>query len=462
MTHLPAPHDPPRGARPEDARLPLGPSFAYGLQHVVTMYGGVAAPALIVGGAAGLGAGDVGVLVSAALFVSGAATLLQTLGLPWFGAQLPLVQGISFAAVSTMVTVARGDGGLPAVFGAVIVAGLVGLVLSPMFGRIVRLFPAVVTGTIITVIGISLLPVAVRWAMGGQPAAPDWGSGGNIGLAGATLAVVLLLCALVRGPLSRLSILLGMAVGTGCAFVVGKADFSVVATGPVFAFPQPFAFGAPVFESGAILSMVIVILVIMTETTADILAVGEIIGTRVDARRVADGLRADMLSTALSPVFNSFPASAFAQNVGLVAMSGITSRFVVAAGGVTLLALGLVPLLGRVVAAVPPPVLGGAGLVLFGTVAASGIRALSKVDYDGNQNMVIVGTGLAFGVIPIAVPAFYAAFPDWIASVLESGISAASLVAVLLNVLFNGSRLPEQAGAQDSRLETQGSRLETP
>ena len=455
MTHPQVAHDPPGLARPEDARLPLGPSFAYGLQHVVTMYGGVVAPALIVGGAAGLGAGDVGVLVSAALFVSGAATLLQTLGLPWFGAQLPLVQGISFAAVSTMVTVARGDGGLPAVFGAVIVAGLVGLVLSPMFSRIVRLFPAVVTGTIITVIGISLLPVAVRWAMGGQPAAPDWGSGGNIGLAGVTLAAVLLLCALVRGPISRLSILLGMAVGTACAFVVGKADFSVVATGPVFAFPQPFAFGAPVFESGAILSMIIVILVIMTETTADILAVGEIIGTRVDARRVADGLRADMPSTALSPVFNSFPASAFAQNVGLVAMTGITSRFVVAAGGVTLLALGLVPLLGRVVAAVPRPVLGGAGLVLFGTVAASGIRTLSKVAYDGNQNVVIVATALAFGVIPIAVPAFYASFPDWMAVILESGISAASLVAVLLNVLFNGTG-PAAAQASTGRADLVG------
>ena len=431
--------DPGRG-RPEDERLPLGPTYAYGVQHILTMYGGVIAPPLIVGGAAGLSGTEIALLVSAALFVSGLATILQSVGIPFFGSQLPLVQGISFASVSTMTAVATGAGGLPAVFGSIIVAGLVGLVISPFFSQVVRFFPPVVNGTIITVIGLSLFPVAVRWAMGGNAKAPDYGSLSNIGLAALTLLVILLLSRLVQGAVSRLSILLGIVLGTVFAAVVGKADFSGVGTGSWFALPTPFHFGAPVFQIGAIISMTIVILVIMTETTADILAVGEIIGTETSPRRVGDGLRADMLATAIAPVFNTFPASAFAQNVGVVAITGIRSRWVVTAGGSVLVALGLLPILGRVVAAVPQPVLGGAGIILFGSVAASGIRTLSKVDYDGNLNIVLVATALGFGIIPIAVPSFYDEFPEWFATIFHSGISAASLVAVLLNLFFNVMR----------------------
>lgn len=324
-------------SRPEDERLSIGRSYLYGLQHILTMYGGVIAPPLIVGGAAGLNGTQIAVLVSAALFVSGAATMLQTLGLPYVGAKLPLVQGISFASVSTMVAIASGPDGLNSVFGAIIAAGAIGILITPFFSKIVRFFPPVVTGTIITVIGISLLPVTVRWAMGGDQGAADWGSMSNIGLAGFSLAVVLLVSRFAQGTLSRLSILIGIVVGTAFAFAVGKADFSDVGTGSFLALPEPFAFGAPVFQIGAIISMVVVILVIMTETTADILAVGEIVGTDVDARRVGDGLRADMIATTVAPVFGTFPASAFAQNVGLVAVTGIKSRYVVAAGGSVLL-----------------------------------------------------------------------------------------------------------------------------
>jgi len=429
-----------KGKRPEDEKYSLPRTYLYGLQHIMTMYGGVIAPPIIVGQAAGLDGAQVGILVSAALLVSGAATLLQTVGIRFFGSQLPLVQGISFASVSTMVAVATGDGGLPAVFGAIMVAGVVGLLISPFFSQIVRFFPPVVTGSIITVIGISLLPVAVRWMMGGNPTAPDWGSVGNVGLAMFTLAVVLLLSRFLQGTISRLSILLGLVIGTLFAAAVGMADFSAVGQGPSFALPRPFEFGMPVFQAGAIISMTIVILVIMTETTADILAVGEIVGTKVDARRVGDGLRADMAATALSPILNSFPASAFAQNVGLVAITGIKSRWAVAAGGSVLFVLGLLPVLGRVVAAIPPPVLGGAGVVLFGSVAASGIRTLSKVKYDGNLNLTLVAVALSFGVIPIAVPGFYDKFPEWVGMIFDSGISAASLVAVTLNVVFNEIR----------------------
>lgn len=386
---------------PEHEYLGAGKSLAYGLQHVLTMYGGIIAPPLIVGTAAGLSPAEIGLLIAAALFVGGLATILQTIGVKYVGAKLPLVQGVSFAGVATMIAIVTSGGGLQAVYGAVIVASLIGFFLAPYFSKIIRFFPPIVTGCVITVIGLSLLPVAVRWMMGGNSKAPDWGSAENIYLALATLAIVIALNLSKNVTIRRLSILLAIILGTVMAYLFGFGDFSKVGNGQWVQFPSFFAFGMPTFEVSAILAMLIVTLVIMTETTADVIAIGEIVGTKVDSDRITDGLRADMLSSAVAPIFGSFMQSAFAQNVGLVAITGVKSRFVVAAGGMILVVLGLLPIMGRLVAAIPVPVLGGAGLVLFGTVAASGIRTLAKIDYNEQKNLIIVATAIAAGMIPI-------------------------------------------------------------
>ncbi|KHL05373.1 nucleobase:cation symporter-2 family protein [Sinomonas humi] len=422
---------------PENQKLPVSTAFAYGIQHVLTMYGGIIAPPLIIGSAAGLKGPDLALLITACLFIGGLATLLQTLGIKWFGSRLPLVQGTSFASVATLLAIVNGGGGLPAVFGAVMAASVIGLIIAPFFSQIIHFFPPVVTGVVITTIGLSLVPVAAGWALGNSSSAPDYGSPANIGLMALTLVIIMVLSKLGSGVVSRLSILLAIIIGTIIAVFLGKADFSQVLNGPIFAFPEPFHFGLPTFEPAAIISMVIVVLVILTETTADILAVAEVTGAKIDSKRIANGLRADMLSSAVSPVFNGFTQSAFAQNVGLVAVTGIKSRFAVAAGGVVLMVLGLMPVLGRVVAAIPMPVLGGAGIVLFGTVAASGIRTLSKVDYKDNMNLIIVATSIAFGLVPVVDPTFYSKFPTWVQVIFSSGISSAALMAVLLNILFN-------------------------
>lgn len=251
-----------------------------------------------------------------------------------------------------------------------------------------------------------------------------------------TLLILLALSKSGIPALSRLSILLSIALGTVVAVFMGMADFSQVLTGDIFAVPTPFAFGVPVFELGAIISMMIVILVTYTETTADMLAVAEVTGSKVDSRRIANGLRADMLSSTVAPIFNTFTQSAFAQNVGLVAITGVKSRFVVAAGGGILVILGLLPVLGRLVASIPSPVLGGAGVVLFGSVAAAGIRTLAKAK-DDNMNMLIIATLLAFGCIPMVKPDFYAQFPTWFGTIFQSSISSATIMAVLLNIIFN-------------------------
>ncbi len=423
--------------RPEDENLGVGANIAYGFQHVLTMYGGIIAVPLIIGEAAGLPASDIGLLITACLFMGGLATLLQTLGLPFFGCRLPLVQGVSFSGVATMIAIVNTGGGLPAIFGAVMAASLLGLLITPVFSKVIRFFPPLVTGSVITTIGLTLMPVAAHWAMGGNKQSPGFGSVANIGLAAITLAIVLLLSKLGNATISRLSILLAIIIGTIIAAFTGVADFSQVGQGPTFALPSPFYFGLPTFQAAAIVSMCIVIIVTLVETSADILAVGDIIETDVDSKRLGNGLRADMLSSLIAPVFGSFTQSAFAQNVGLVAVTGVKSRYVVAFGGLILIALGLLPVMGRLVACVPTAVLGGAGMVLFGTVAASGIRTLAKANYSNNMNLIIVATSISAGMIPIVAPSFYDQFPTWFATIFHSGISSAAVVAIVLNLLFN-------------------------
>jgi xanthine permease len=454
----------PRVARPEDERLGVVANLAYGLQHILTMYGGIVAVPLIIGQAAGLAPGEIGLLITASLFAGGVATILQTIGIPFFGCQLPLVQGVSFAGVATMITISA-DGGIPAILGAVMAASFLGLLIAPYFSRVIRYFPPLVAGIVITTIGLTLMPVAGFWAMGGNPSLPTHGSMANILLAGVTLVIVLVLSRFGSAAISRLSILLALVIGTAIAFAVGMTNFSQVGNGPVFALPQIFHFGFPTFGIAAIISMFIVILVTLVETSADILAVGEIVDTKVDSPRLANGLRADMLSSTLAPIVGSFTQSAFAQNVGLVAVTGVKSRYVVATGGLILVALGLLPIMGRIVATIPSPVLGGAGIVLFGTVAASGIRILSKVEYENNMNLIIVATSLGFGTLPIVLPDFYHNFPAWVQTIFHSGISSSALMAITLNLVFNhlvggGSEQPHHAPTERAVRASDLARLE--
>ncbi|MFB9370803.1 nucleobase:cation symporter-2 family protein [Kitasatospora albolonga] len=409
------------------------------LQHVASMYAGVAAPPLIIGAAAGLTPAQLTTLLAASLFIAGVATLLQTLG-PWgIGSRLPFVNGVSFATVSPILAVIEAEKGaaLPLIFGSTLVAGLFCFLLAPLFCRLVRFFPPVVSGTVITLIGISLLPVAGNWAQGGNSLAPGYGSLGNLGLAGVTLLAVLLFNRFLRGFLQRISILLGMLVGTLVAIPFGKVDAGALGELPLFELPHPFAFGAPQFQLAAIVSMLVVMVVSMTESTADMIALGEVVERPADDRTIAGGLRADGLATAFGGVFNGFICSAFAQNIGLVALTRIRSRFVVALAGVFLVVMGLLPVVGGLVSLVPQPVLGGAGVVLFGSVAVAGIRTLGKADLSLGSNAVIVAVSLAFGIFPIAFPGFYRAFPEQLATVLHSGISVGCLLAVVLNLLFN-------------------------
>ncbi|MGD6747203.1 nucleobase:cation symporter-2 family protein [Streptomyces sp. BH106] len=432
---------------PVDQVPPARQLAAFGLQHVLAMYAGAVAVPLIVGGAMKLSPADLAYLITADLLVCGIATLIQCVGVWRFGIRLPIVQGCTFAAVSPMVLIGTTGGGLPAIYGAVIVAGLAMMLLAPVFGRLLRFFPPLVTGTVILIIGLSLLPTAGTWAAGGS-GAKDFGDPKNIGLAALVLVLVLGVQRFAPPALSRVAVLVGIVVGTAVAIPTGFTDFSAVGEAHWFGISTPFHFGAPEFHGAAIVSMLIVALVTMTETTGDFIAVGEMTGRPVDRRALGDGLRADGFSTVLGGVFNTFPYTAFAQNVGLVGMTKVRSRWVVAVSGGILILLGLLPKLGAVVAAIPSPVLGGAGLVMFGTVAASGLRTLSKVDFEGNSNLTVVAVSVAVGLLPVGVPTIYEHFPNWFQTVMDSGISAGCLTAIALNLLFN--HLPQKAGSGGS------------
>lgn len=425
---------------PVDQTLPPFKMFTSGLQHVAAMYAGVVAPPMIIGPAVGLSTTETAFLMGASLFTAGLATLLQTIGFWRIGARLPFVNGVSFAGVTPMIAIGNGagnDDALPVIFGATIVAGVLGFILAPYFSRLVRFFPPLVTGTVITLIGVSLLPVAFNWARGGNAQADDYGDHTYLALAAITLALVLVLRRVLRGFLQQISILLGLIGGTLVAIPFGVTNTDAIRNADLVGFPTPFHFGAPQFEAAAIISMCVVMLVCMTESTADMLALGRIVDRPADERTLEGGLRADTLGTAVSPLFNGFACSAFAQNIGLVAMTKVRSRFVVATGGVILVVLGLCPVAASLISLVPLPVLGGAGIVLFGSVAASGVQTLAEAALEKGDNALIVAVALGVGLIPIAAPDFYHAFPEDLLVVLDSGISTGCLVAVALNLAFN-------------------------
>lgn len=421
---------------PVDAWLPPGRNLLLALQHLLVMYAAAISIPIIIGNAIGLPREQIVMLISADLFACGIATLIQTVGFWKFGVRLPLIQGCSFVAVTPMIIIGK-EGGMPAIYGATIAAGLFCMLAAPLFGRIRRFFPPVVMGTTILVIGLSLLPIAVRWAAGGAPKSPDYGSVPNLVLAAISLCTVLLVYGLGRGLVRNVAVLAGLLVGTVAAIAMGRADFSKVANENWFGFITPLAFGMPTFDLLPIMLMCVAMLVIITEVTADFFAVGEMVGKEIGNEEIARGLRADGLSTVIGGFFNTFPYCAYNANVGLVAMSGVRSRWVVATTGVMLVVLGLFPKMAAVFASMPLAVLGGAGIVMFAMIAVTGLRMLAKVDLSNGNNAIIIAASLGIGLITVAAPSFYEQINPTARMFLHSGITTGCLTAILLNVLFN-------------------------
>ena len=488
---------------PVDERLPTGRLTALGLQHVLVMYAGAVAVPLIVGRALKLSPEQVALLISADLFCCGLVTLIQSLGLgKHFGIRLPVMMGVTFAAVGPMVAMANVQGGVEgarAIFGAIIGAGVISIFLAPVMSRLLRFFPPVVTGTIIAVIGISLMRVGVGWALGGPaPAAqsvdvpklvamvdaakdtaaqaattvpagatapaiklpgpipmmdnPYYGALDNLAVAGVVLLAILLLVRYGRGFVANIAVLLGIVFGCAIAVLMGKMGFDKVAKAHWFDVVTPFAFGLPTFDPVMVLTMTLVMIVVMIESTGMFLALADITGKKIGSSDLAAGLRTDGLGTVIGGVFNTFPYTSFSQNVGLVGVTGVRSRWVCVAAGVILIVLGVLPKMGALVESVPTFVLGGAGLVMFGMVAATGIRILSNVDFKTNRyNLYIVAISIGAGLIPLVAPRWTQQMSHGLHPLLESGILLTSISAVVLNLFFNGGRADERAAIEAAK-----------
>ena len=478
LTAIPRIIAPPVGDSPSpvDEMLPPGKLFTLGLQHVLVMYAGAIAVPLIVGRALKLPPEQVAALISADLFCCGLVTLIQSLGLgKYFGIRLPVMMGVTFAAVSPMLAMANNpELGITGIFGAVIGAGIVSMLIAPFIGRMLGLFPPVVTGSIIAVIGVSLMRVGVNWAMGGPPsmakipdpafvaaagsgpapmiANPAYGALDNMGIALFVLVVILLVAKYGRGFLANIAVLTGIIAGTALAFALGKTDFAKVAGAKAFAIVTPFQFGMPTFDAVAILTMSLVMIVVMIESLGMFLALGDMTGKRINQADISRGLRVDGLGTLIGGIFNTFPYTSFSQNVGLVGVTGVRSRWVCVAAGLILLVMGVLPKIAQAAEAVPAFVLGGAGLVMFGMVASTGIRILSNVDFQTNRNnAMIVAVSIGVGMIPLVAPNFRQWMPHGIHPLIESGILLASITAVALNIFFNGASSDTSAAVRAAR-----------
>jgi NCS2 family nucleobase:cation symporter-2 len=445
---------------PVDERLPTPRLAALGFQHVLVMYAGAIAVPLIVGRALKLSPQEVALLISADLFCCGLVTLIQSWGVTqWFGIKLPVMMGVTFAAVGPMVAIAESvPGGEAArtLFGTIIAAGVIGIVLAPIASRMLRFFPPVVTGTIIAVIGVSLMRVGIGWAMGGPPflakiadpanvgkmiANPNYAALDNLAIALFVLAAILLIAKFARGFVANISVLLGIILGGAVAAGLGKMSFEKVTKAQWFDVVLPFHFGMPIFDPLLIVTMVLVMIVTFIESTGMFLALADLTGRKLTPKSLTAGLRTDGLGTVIGGIFNTFPYTSFSQNVGLVGVTGVRSRFVCVAGGIILIVLGLIPKMAALVESLPVFVLGGAGLVMFGMVAATGVRILAAVDYKSNKNnLYIVAVSISAGMIPLVAPAWTQHMPHGLHPLLESGILLTTISAVVLNMFFNGAQ----------------------
>ena len=446
----PSPH-------PVDELLPFPRLIPLGLQHVLVMYAGAVAVPLIIGRALKLPPEQVAILVNADLFACGVVTLIQSIGIGPFGIRLPVMMGVTFASVAPMLAMANNPAlGLGAIYGSVIAAGIFGLVVAPFMSALLRFFPPVVTGTIIAVIGISLMRIGVNWAAGAAaPNLPGYGDPSNLLIAAFVLVAILLITKFGKGFVVNVAVLLGIILGFVVAWLAGKVSFADIGKSAWLDVVYPFQLATPTFDVFAIVTMwrrmltPLAIVLVMVESTGMFLAVGEMTDRKIEQRDLTRGLLTDGLGTLIGGIFNTFPYTSFSQNVGLVGVTGVKSRWVTAVGGVILLILGLIPKLGAVVTAVPLCVLGGAGIVMFGMVVATGIRILGSVDYKTNRhNLFIVAIAVGFGMIPLVAPAFFAKLPKELEPLLNSGIVLAAIAAVVLNAYFNGAGSREETEAE--------------
>jgi xanthine permease XanP len=427
-----------------------GPSVLAAFQHILASIVGIATPSLVIGGVLGLGE-HIPYLISMSLFVSGVATFIQCRRIGPVGSGLLSLQGTSFAFLGAILAAGFGvkaEGGTPEdilamIFGLCLVGCLVEVVLSQFIDKLGRIITPTVTGIVISVIGLSLVKVGFTDFAGGVGAA-DFGSPVNI-LLGLFVVAVILTLTFQKNPMIRISaIMLGLVAGFIVAAFIGKVNFASFGSQPIFALPVPLKYGFD-FDLGLFLPIAFVYLITAIETTGDLTANSVISGEPVEGdvymARIKGGVLADGINSGLAALFNTFPNTTFSQNNGVIQMTGVASRHVGLYIAGILVVLGFFPVIGGIFQLIPKPVLGGATLVLFGSIAVAGIRILATQEIDRRKIYIMaVSFGLGLGVT--LVPDAIKGLPAIVQQVFATPITLSGLSAILLSLV-----IPEKAGA---------------
>ena len=407
-------------------------AMVLGLQHLLARYSGSILVPMMIGKALGYNTEQLTYLVSTDIFMWGIATFLQLQLHKHFGIGLPVVLGVAFQSVAPLTIIGQSHGS-GAMFGALIVSGIFVVLISGVFSKLARFFPAIVTGSVITTIGLTLIPVAIG-NMGGNTSDP---TSQSVALSLNTVLVILLVNIFTKGFLKSISILIGLVVGTALATMMGLVSFAPVGAAPLLHVPTAFYFGAPTFEVTSIIMMCIIAMVSMVESTGVYLALSDITNDPIDETRLRNGYRAEGIAILLGGIFNTFPYTGFSQNVGLVKMSGIKTRLPIYYAAGFLVLLGLLPKFGELAQIIPDPVIGGAMIVLFGFVSLQGMQMLAKVDFANNEhNFLIAAVSIAIGV-GFNNSNLFNSFPTELKIFFSNGIVMASSLAVILNAILN-------------------------
>lgn len=375
-------------------------------------------------------------LVSADIVISGIATFLQLYRGKFIGMGLPVVMACSFTAIGPMVQVG-GQYGLGTMFGSVLAAGIIILLLAPIFAKLSHLFPPLVTGTIVTLIGATLIPVAINNLAGGEGSA-DYGNIDNLILGLMTFLIILLLYRFTKGFLQSISILIGLVAGMVIAVFMGKMDIQPILEASWVQLPMPFAIESPSFNPAAILSLTVVGIISMIEVTGINYALAGMYDKDIDEADLRRSYLSVGIGYLLAGIFNTSPQTAFSQNVGVVQMSGEKRKTIFINLIILMLLCGLIPKIGAIATSVPSAVLGGAMIFLFGNVLSYGISVLGAQDLADNRNQLIIGAAITIGLGVAIAPAAFAQLPEWISWLTSSGIVAGGVTVVLLNAFFHG------------------------
>lgn len=403
-----------------------------GFQHIFAAFGGIIVVPIVISAALGFDAKTSTALISSAILAAGVATFIQSKGVGPIGARAACIMGTDFTFVAPAIAVGA-KFGLSGIFGATILGAIIVIILSFFVKPLMKLFPPIVTGTVVCLIGLTLLPVSIDWAAGGVGAA-NYGSLRNVAIALFIMTVTLLLNHYGKGLVSSASILIGMVVGYIVCIPLKMIDFSSVGQATWLSLPKIWGYGVNL-NLKVLLPFIPAYFVTIIGTVGCLKAISEVSEIKSDEKFIGAGVLSDGVGSLLAGVFGALPNTSFSQNIGLIPLTKVASRYVTMMAGILLVILGLFPKFAALINIMPQPVLGGVGIVMFGTVAAAGIQTLSRVKLN-NRNILIIATSMGLGLGVTFRPEFISQLPEALKMIFSSGISTGTIVALILNVLL--------------------------